>query len=101
MPRVHPFSLDTLWLDARRHDYSFSFRSKKVRANDTISSPKDTFAKLEIRSEFCEAKLALGSPLPPFAEATKSQSSPQCMETVFSFILELETIFFKNYFHSK
>ena len=28
-----------------------------------------------------EQKLALCFPLPPFAEATKSQSSPQCMET--------------------
>ena len=79
---MHPFSLDTLWLDDRRHDYSFSFRSKKVRAKCIISSPKETFAKLEIRSEFCFTKLALGSPLPPFAEATKSQSSPQCMETI-------------------
>jgi DNA invertase Pin-like site-specific DNA recombinase len=61
--------------------FGSSFFWKKVRANDRISAQVETFSKLEIGSEFLEQKLALCFPLPLFAEATKSQSSPQCMET--------------------
>jgi len=56
-----------------------SFLSKKVRANAKMTPPYETFAKLEMRSDFSGAKIALSifsKPFPPTAEAVNSQSSP-------------------------
>jgi len=64
--------------------HSFNFRSKKVRANAIMAPPYETFAKLEMRSDFAGAKIALSifsKPfLPPTAEAVNSQSSLQLHE---------------------
>jgi hypothetical protein len=57
-----------------------SFFSKRIRANDTITSPIETFLFSKLRSDFAEAKIALSifsKPFPPTAEAVNSQSSPQ------------------------
>ena len=62
---------------------SSSFFWKKVRANDIMTPPKDTSAKLEMRSDFAGAKIALSyfsKPFPPTAEAVNSKSSPQLHE---------------------
>jgi hypothetical protein len=45
-----------------------------------MTPPKETSAKLEMRSDFAGAKIALSffsKPFPPTAEAVNSQSSPQ------------------------
>jgi len=60
--------------------HSFSFRSKKVRANARITPPNETCSELRKRSDFAGAKIALSifsKPFPPTAEAVNSQSSPQ------------------------
>ena len=60
--------------------HSFSFRSKKVRANAKITPPNETLSELRKRSDFAGAKIALSifsKPFPPTAEAVNSQSSPQ------------------------
>ena len=54
-----------------------SFFLKKIRANDTITSPIETFSFSKLRSDFAEAKIALSNSFPPMAEAVNSQSSPQ------------------------
>ncbi len=57
-----------------------SFFSKRIRANDTITSPIETFSFSKLRSDFAEAKIALSNfskPFPPTAEAVNSQSSAQ------------------------
>ena len=56
-----------------------NFFWKKVRANDIMTPPKETSAKLEMRSDFSGAKIALSffsKPFPPTAEVN-SQSSTQ------------------------
>ncbi|MEX0918842.1 MAG: hypothetical protein WDZ85_02640, partial [Candidatus Paceibacterota bacterium] len=60
--------------------HSFSFLSKKVRANAKITPPNETCSELRKRSDFAGAKIALSffsKPFPPTAEAVNSQSSPQ------------------------
>ena len=60
--------------------HSFSFRSKKVRANVKITPPNETLSELRKRSDFAGAKIALSifsKLFPPTAEAVNSQSSPQ------------------------
>gem|GEM_PF-1933575 len=60
--------------------HSFSFCSKKVRANTKITPPNETCSELRKRSDFAGAKIALSifsKPFPPTAEAVNSQSSPQ------------------------
>jgi len=60
--------------------HSFSFRSKKVRANAKITPPYETCSELRKWSDFAGAKIALSifsKPFPPTAEAVNSQSSPQ------------------------
>ncbi|OHA19890.1 MAG: hypothetical protein A3J31_02180 [Candidatus Taylorbacteria bacterium RIFCSPLOWO2_02_FULL_48_16] len=39
--------------------HPFCFRSCKTRANDIISSPRETLSELRKRSDFAEAKIAL------------------------------------------
>jgi len=60
--------------------HSFSFFSKKVRANAKITPPNETCSELRKWSDFAGAKIALSNfskPFPPTAEAVNSQSSPQ------------------------
>jgi len=54
-----------------------------------MTPPRETFAKLEIGSGFLFQKSALCVPLPPFAEATKSQSSPKLHERIQTKIFSL------------
>jgi len=53
------------------------FLWKKIRANDIITSPIETFSVSAWRSDFADTKIATSISFPPMAEAVKSHNSPQ------------------------